>query len=639
MDRGLGGTILTVWVTAIVLTVSAFAQPEVHMLPTVHVHNESRLGQVAVITTSSTDSSIATVLTNLMLAERTSMPLGTMRSDSTVWFAWRATAAQDFTGVLEFEMAYVPRIDVYELQNGEANRRSTGMAVGRNERDLRTSTHAVECSILAGDTVTYVVRLWGAIGKVVSEAPVFRSRSAFEDGARMVLYRNGLFFGLIVALVLYNLFVYISTKERTYLAYVLNSAITGVWMYAFESLPTITMPNSVGESNLVILYCGSSTAAVLGTWFVTELLRTKEMAPRLHKAMVGFMVVAGMYALTIPFMLRAPWSDFVNLLGFIQAGLCIAAGVIGVRSGKREALVYVAAYSVLLIALFYWTGSNLVSIIPRGLDGFTALKIGTAVELLVLSMLLADRLNTMRKAREEADRKTLEAELYRLRTVELEDANRRSNSLLLNILPEAIAERMKAGEQRIADSYDNVCVLFADIAGFTTWSSALSASQTVEYLDTIFSAMDALAEKHGMEKIKTIGDCYMVVAGLPHPVQDAAARAARFSLELRELPNQLPPIPGTVSERLALRIGMDVGPVVAGVIGKSKFSFDLWGNVVNMASRMESHGAANCIRCTNNVEQILRDQFEFSKPEDITVKGKGALRTFFLQGHLNPTHY
>ncbi len=610
----------------------AWSSVQSHPFAFNRVGDGSAITSATMYLTGVADTSLAEFLRHARdasTAKRVALPLGTVRTDSTVWLTWKMWTEGLSSPIMEFPLLYAGRVDVFEIRGASIVRRATGMSVGRDERDVLSTIHAVESSV-ASDTIDVIVRISGPISKVMAEAPVVKSRATFEDGARMGLYRNGMFFGLVLALVLYNLFVFVSTKERVYAAYVINTMITGVWMYAFESLPTITMPDSIGAANLFLLYCGSSTAAAAGTWFVTELLQTRTMAPRLHLSMMVLIVVCLGYAVVIGVFMRHPLTDVVNMLGLVQAGLCMAAGVIGIRKGKREAVVFMAAYGLLLCALFYWTASNL-SLIPRGIDGFTALRIGTAVELLVLSMLLADRLNTMRKAREEADRKTLEAELYRLRTVELEEAHRKSNTLLLNVLPETIAERMKAGEDRIADSYENVCVVFADIAGFTTWSARLSPAETVGYLDTVFSAIDELADAYGMEKIKTIGDCYMVVAGVPDPSPDAAHRAAHFCIALRDLPATLPPIPGTTTEHLRLRIGMDLGAVVAGVIGKRKFSFDLWGSVVNMASRMESHGSPGRIRCTANVFHVLSSAFAFSAPEDITVKGSVQIRTYFLE--------
>ena len=203
----------------------------------------------------------------------------------------------------------------------------------------------------------------------------------------------------------------------------------------------------------------------------------------------------------------------------------------------------------------------------------------------------------------------------------------RSEHLLRNVLPGPIADRLKRGEEVIADGFPEVTVLFADLVDFTRRSDGSSPEQVVRVLDDLFSALDQLAERHGLEKIKTIGDAYMVVGGLPEPRPDHAQAVAEMALALRdEVPRHRDPD----GRRLAVRIGIDTGPVVAGVIGRDKFSYDLWGDTVNVASRMESLGAPGCIQVTERTFRRLRDRYRFERRGPIEVKGKGMLTTWFL---------
>lgn len=205
----------------------------------------------------------------------------------------------------------------------------------------------------------------------------------------------------------------------------------------------------------------------------------------------------------------------------------------------------------------------------------------------------------------------------------------RSEGLLLNVLPKAIAERLKREPGVIADAYADVTVLFADVVDFTPFAARTDPARVVEVLDEIFSAFDALAAQHGVEKIKTIGDAYMVVAGLPEPRDDSGSAMAEMALDMQD-------VFGKLSERLGLeltlRIGMDTGPVVAGVIGRHKFTYDLWGDTVNTASRMESHGVAGRIQVSESVHRRLRDQYQFEDRGPIEVKGKGRHNAYLLAG-------
>ena len=203
----------------------------------------------------------------------------------------------------------------------------------------------------------------------------------------------------------------------------------------------------------------------------------------------------------------------------------------------------------------------------------------------------------------------------------------RSESLLLNVLPEEIAPRLKAGESPIADAYDQATVLFADVVGFTVLSAKLDPAEMVGLLNEVFSRFDTLAERHGVEKIRTIGDNYMCVAGVPQRCDDHAPRAARLALDMRAFLDELR---ARGEERIDFRIGLNSGPCVGGVIGLHKFVFDIWGDPVNTASRMESTGVPGRIQVSDVTRDLLRERFELEPRGTIDVKGKGPMQTWFL---------
>lgn len=211
----------------------------------------------------------------------------------------------------------------------------------------------------------------------------------------------------------------------------------------------------------------------------------------------------------------------------------------------------------------------------------------------------------------------------------LETERQKSESLLLNILPAAIAARLKGGETTIVDSLPEVTVLFADLVGFTSLAARISSVEMVRMLDEIFSAFDGLAETQGLEKIKTIGDAYMVVGGLPTPRPDHAEAVAEVALDMVELVAQRfagQPVP------VQIRLGINTGPVIAGIIGRHKFNYDLWGDTVNTASRMESHSLPGRIQVTAATRARLAGRYQFEERGPIEVKGKGPIETWFLTG-------
>ena len=216
---------------------------------------------------------------------------------------------------------------------------------------------------------------------------------------------------------------------------------------------------------------------------------------------------------------------------------------------------------------------------------------------------------------------------YFVRAREREQA--RSERLLLNVLPEPVAARLKQEDGIIADTREEVTVLFADIVGFTGLSERLSASDVVALLDRVFARWDSLAAEHGVEKIKTIGDAYMVAGGIPLPREDHVEAIAETALAMGPALAGLSVETGTV---LQVRIGIDTGPVVAGVIGRAKFIYDLWGDTVNTASRMESHAQPGTIQVTERTYERLREHYELVPRGTVEVKGKGQMTTYILLG-------
>ncbi len=221
--------------------------------------------------------------------------------------------------------------------------------------------------------------------------------------------------------------------------------------------------------------------------------------------------------------------------------------------------------------------------------------------------------------RDITDRKSTEEELRRQRL--------NSERLLLNVLPQVIAERLKRGQKIIADSFTEATVLFADLVGFTELSTRISPTELVELLNSVFSKFDHLVDHHGLEKIKTIGDAYMVVAGLPIPRADHVRAIADIAIDMQR---EIAKIKVHDGRPLSLRIGIHTGPVVAGVIGIRRFTYDLWGDTVNVASRMESQGEPERTQVTAAVHNRLKNGYNFEHRGAIAVKGKGDMITYWL---------
>jgi len=212
-------------------------------------------------------------------------------------------------------------------------------------------------------------------------------------------------------------------------------------------------------------------------------------------------------------------------------------------------------------------------------------------------------------------------------TLELQAEKSKSDALLLNILPAGIVERMRQGEVGIADRFPDATILFSDLVGFTSLASKLSPGQIIEILNNLFSSFDALAKQLRLEKIKTIGDAYMVAGGLPEEQPDHAVAVADMALGMIDAVHQ---IGLEFSENLQARIGIHSGEVVAGIIGQHRFIYDVWGDTVNTASRLETSGLPDRIQISQETYQRIRDKFHCELRGPVEVRGKGAMLTYFL---------
>src|ERR671919_270817 len=321
--------------------------------------------------------------------------------------------------------------------------------------------------------------------------------------------------------------------------------------------------------------------------------------------------------------LLAPTLSMSLLGGFLESGGVGLWGILAplaalVFSDVRSAARWYVAY--LIVFLGTGIAGEVIGPVWSPLPGWftsTMLALNIAVGGTIVFTLLA----IFARQRGEA-----------LAALRLEQA--KAENLLLNILPRSIADRLKAQSQPIADQFESASIMFADVADFTPWSERLPPAEVVGDLDHLFSDFDDLAERYGLEKIKTIGDCYMVAAGVPTPRPDHARALALMALDMNEAMRSED---GVGHLGLELRIGINSGPVVAGVIGRKRFLYDLWGDAVNTASRMESHGASGRIQITHATKELLEDEFICEPRGTIPIKGKGEVEVWYLVGRrVNP---
>jgi adenylate cyclase len=316
--------------------------------------------------------------------------------------------------------------------------------------------------------------------------------------------------------------------------------------------------------------------------------------------------------------LFAPTLSMIPLGGFLDSGGVGLWGILAplgalVFSDIRAAIRWYAAYVVVFLGSGI-SGELLGGVSPAVPRWFTTTMLGlnVAVGGTIVFTLLAVFAGQRREA-----------------LAALREEQARAESLLLNILPRSIAERLKAETQTIADQFSSASILFADVVNFAPLAERLAPAEVVGVLNHLFSHFDLLAEQYGLEKIKTIGDCYMVAAGVPSPRPDHACALARMALDMQAAMRSVDEV-GHLG--LELRIGINSGPVVAGVIGRKRFLYDLWGDAVNTASRMESHGTSGQIQITRATKELLDEEFICAPRGRIPVKGKGEMEAWYLVG-------
>jgi len=325
-----------------------------------------------------------------------------------------------------------------------------------------------------------------------------------------------------------------------------------------------------------------------------------------------------------PFVLQWALGDFISASGVVLWGLLAPIGAI-LLVGARESVPWFIAYIFLIVlsAVFDYE-SVTAGLKARYIPPATSV-VFFALNFAAMASIVYFLLRYAAAEREKAAARLAEA--HRL----LQGEQERSERLLLNILPGPVAERLKLEHGTIADGFADVTVMFADIVNFTSMAEGMSPQQIFSMLNKVFSSFDALAEQHGLEKIKTIGDAYMVAGGLnEHGGLNYTVAIARMALAMCALMESSEM--RVNGKRLELRIGIGTGPVVAGVVGRKKFIYDLWGDTVNLASRITAEGGPGHIHADLTTYRRLRDQFEFEPPLNVHLKGKGDTVIYRLRG-------
>jgi class 3 adenylate cyclase len=501
----------------------------------------------------------------------------------------------------------------------------------------------------ARQRVTLLVRVsqgpvfgWG----LSSEVEVSSAAHAFKS-AQLETLIDGVLLGGLLVLCAYNLLIGLLASQHSYFWYALylflmavsstSAGNANLISYVFapkDPLVGVTLDQIAG---------GLMWIALVG--FSRDFLDTKRWLPRFDILWVTAVVILAA-SLVLGFMNIRVWNVLAYLGDCLVAPLGIIAAALRLRQGNRSVRWFLLAQVILAVGIVLQTGFDF-ALMPRPTGALLDLLsvhlawLASLLEAILFSLALADRIRSLTRTVTDQtilhlqEKETLisrqKEELIlevEQRTQELQQEKHKSDQLLLTVLPLEIAEELKAHGESRPRRYEHVSILFTDFRNFTTTVSVLPAEQLVAELNEIFQEFDTILVRHGVEKIKTIGDSYMVASGLPEIVPDHALRCAAAALEMLSFMNQRNL---TSAIKWGMRAGIHSGPVVAGIVGKTKFAFDVFGDTVNIASRMESNSEPGRLNVSAYTYHLIRDSFSGEYRGKLDVKGKGEIDMYFIE--------
>lgn len=456
---------------------------------------------------------------------------------------------------------------------------------------------------------------------------------------------DGILVGIIVGLGLYNLALFIFVRERGYLYFALYSLCAGLYILSVgERLICLLWPFHPRWDSLFSWLLVLATVALF-VRFTQQFLTTAENLPWGHRwlQLMQILLCAGpiIGAPIIGLELRRAgfvWNTVISLVTFTST---IVMGGICLLRGFRPARAYLAGNSFFCAGACLY-GLGILGLVPGHPWLRNTAVIGIVFQVIFFSLGIADRMARLRRrlAEEEIERVRFQRELVaannrelaervEVRTAELRREKEETERLLYNILPRAVAAELRASGRNTPRRHDEVSILFADLVDFTVTVGTIPPRKLVDELNAIFSALDDIVARHGLEKIKTIGDAYLAAAGLPEPVPDHAAACVRCALEMAafiEARNR------HAALKWPLRIGIHSGVVVAGVVGRRKFTYDIWGDAVNIAARIENAAEPGRVNLSAYTFSLVRRHFDCQYRGKIEIKGKGRIDLYHVLG-------
>ena len=571
---------------------------------------------------------------------------------STFWFRFtlRNEGATPDIWWLDSGDRFMQEVDLFWPDAGGAyQRQSAGSTRPFSERPLPTSKFVFPISLAPGKAVEIYLRVRPMGYMPVAIYPSLLTPEAHKVATNRVRLQWVFYVGMAAALIAFNFLLFLFIRDRNYLFYVLAQTSMAWWVgtsrfgsgIAYEFL----WPDSPLFDQLTLALSSAATT-YFAYAFQSRLIELPKVRPdidRYWRMIVWTVLVCLGVALLgifvpqlVPVSLMQGAFRATSFFGMLFVG-CNAYAVYALaKSGARVAKVLAIAWLPAFLILTYSLSLTYFSIRINWV--IPPLMLASGLEMILMSLVLADRINQARKekARTQAEMVTVlqrsERELENTvaqRTEELRREQARAKDLLHNILPADLADELSATGKASSARHESVTVMFTDFIQFTQTASTIPADRLVAELNEIFGAFDDICDELSVEKIKTIGDSYMAVAGLPTPCADHAQRCVRAGLRMvdyLELRNR------KAAFKWALRVGVHSGPVVAGVVGKRKYAFDIWGDAVNLASRIESSGEVGRVNVSAYTYDLIQNDFECAYRGKVNAKGKGEIDMYFVTG-------
>ncbi|GAA4466622.1 hypothetical protein GCM10023093_20990 [Nemorincola caseinilytica] len=548
----------------------------------------------------------------------------------TSWNSFRLTNTGTDRIYISIHDPMADTVRLYKVKNGHA----ILIGMGGNympiaERQVRTEDILLDLG--AGpDTTTYLLSIRNSRNHVYS-----LNAGSLTDHIHVINHTSLLnigFIGFALLLALYHLFLFFSIRNLPYLYYTGYVVSYGLFMAHLNGSAFLYLwPSHPEWNHYDIIF--SAAIGFFSTLFTISFLDLRKHAPQY--CTVAW-VMAWLYVVVaIATLLGFSFAAFIFIQCIIPFGLVytIVASLATLRKGYKPARFFLTAWSVIGLGVVIFILNNL-NVIEYNFFTEHSMQIAALIECLVLSFALADRFNNYKKEKEvlmRTQNEMLEQKVAE-RTDELRKQQHETEQLLLNILPEEVAAELKQKGAARSRNYGSVTVLFTDFKDFTRIVESISPEQLISDLNYCFSAFDKIIEKYGIEKIKTIGDSYMCAGGFGTAVPASALNVVRAGIEIRDFMEQRnreeKARGGNVFE---VRIGIHTGPVIAGIIGIKKFAYDIWGDTVNIASRMESAGETGKVNISGITYEMVKDDFRCTYRGKMPAKNKGEIDMYFAE--------